>query len=65
MPRMGIEPMQAAAGAEAAVTMDFAENVAMIDCELLHTGSYGIWLRQECHGTAPSIAIWPISVPEA
>ena len=50
MPRMGIEPMQAAAGAEAAVTMDFAENVAMIDCELLHTGSYGIWLRQECHG---------------
>lgn len=50
MPNIGIEPMQAAAGAEAAIMMDCAENVSMIDCELLHTGSYGIWLRQQCHG---------------
>ncbi len=50
MPRMGIEPMQAAAGEEAAIMIDFAENIRMIDCEVVHTGAYGIWLRQACHG---------------
>lgn len=49
MPDNGDEPMQAAAPTEAALMFDFTEDVSLIDCELLHTGGYGIWFRQECH----------------
>lgn len=49
MPRQGDEPMQAAAYKEASMMFDFAENISLIDCEILHTGSYALWFRQECH----------------
>lgn len=49
MPDDGDEPMQAAASTPAAIMFDFTENIALTDCELLHTGAYGIWFRQECH----------------
>lgn len=49
LPDGGEEPMQAAAFTEAAVQMDYAEDCILHDCELLHTGSYAIWLRQGCH----------------
>ena len=49
MPEAGEEPEQAAASSEAAVQLDFAENIQFRDCEFLHTGSYALWMRQECH----------------
>lgn len=48
-PDNGDEPVQAAASTEAAMMFDFTENVSLTDCELLHTGAYGIWFRRECH----------------
>lgn len=48
-PDNGDEPIQAAASTEAAMMFDFVENISLTDCELLHTGAYGIWFRQECH----------------
>ena len=49
MPEKGEEPAQAAAYVKAALTFDFAENINMRNCEVLHTGLYAIWFRQECH----------------
>lgn len=49
MPAGGDEPMQAAATKEAAMMFDFAENVSLVGCEVLHTGAYAIWLKRECH----------------
>lgn len=49
MPEEGEEPEQAAASAEAAVQLDFAEGITFSDCEFLHTGSYAVWLKQACH----------------
>lgn len=49
IPVEGEEPMQAAASTEAAMQFDFSENVTLENCEILHTGAYGIWLGQECH----------------
>lgn len=48
MPASGNEPMQAAAAIEAAVMADYAHRVTFNDCELQHTGAYGIWLRRGC-----------------
>lgn len=49
MPQNGNEPMQAAARIEAGMQFDFAEDIQLVDCELMHTGGYGLWLGQECH----------------
>lgn len=49
IPSEGEEPAQAAANAEAAMQFDFVENIALEDCEMLHTGAYGISFGQECH----------------
>ena len=49
VPFEGEEPMQAAAGTEAAIQFDFAENIIFEDCEMLHTGAYGISFGRECH----------------
>lgn len=49
IPREGEEPMQAAANSEAALQFDFSENVTVEDCEILHTGAYGISFGKECH----------------
>jgi hypothetical protein len=42
------EPMQAAARTEAAVMADGARNIAFENCEVAHTGEYGIWFRAGC-----------------
>ncbi len=42
------EPMQAAARTEAAVMADGAHNITFRDCEVAHTGEYGIWFRAGC-----------------
>ena len=49
MPENGEEPAQAAAFTEAAFLFNFAENISFVDCELMHTGGYGMWLKQECN----------------
>lgn len=48
IPKDGEEPMQAAANSEAAMQFDFVNNVSLVDCEVLHTGAYGISFGQEC-----------------
>jgi len=42
------EPMQAAARTEAAVMADGAHSIAFLDCDVAHTGEYGIWFRADC-----------------
>jgi len=42
------EPMQAAARTEAAIMADGTHAVTFRDCEIAHTGEYGIWLRAGC-----------------
>jgi hypothetical protein len=42
------EPMQAAARAEAAIMADGAHAITFRDCEVAHTGEYGIWFRAGC-----------------
>ncbi len=47
-PARGNEPMQAAAGIEATVMLDFARNVDFVNCDIAHTGLHGIWYRKAC-----------------
>lgn len=42
------EPMQAAARTEAAIMADGAHAVTFRDCDIAHTGEYGIWFRAGC-----------------
>jgi hypothetical protein len=47
-PPDGNEPAQAAAPVDAVVTLDFADNIVFRNCEISHTGTYGIWFRRAC-----------------
>ena len=49
MPPGGNEPMQAAAGIEAAIMLDHGCFIAFDDCEVMHTGGYAFWVRRECN----------------
>ena len=51
-PPGGFEPTQAAAPVEAAVMVDGARRVVFEDCEIAHTGVYGIWFRKGCSDDA-------------
>lgn len=42
------EPSQAAHPVEAAIMADGARGIAIVDCEVRHTGGYGIWFRRGC-----------------
>lgn len=46
-PKQGNDPMQAAAELEASIMVDYAENIVFDNCELAHTGLYGIWFRRQ------------------
>ena len=48
LPPEGCPPVQAAAGIGASVQIDDAENLTLDDCEIAHTGNYGLWLRSGC-----------------
>lgn len=48
MPAYGDEPMQAAAGVEAAIMANYAQGIRFEDCDIQHTGAYGVWLRRGC-----------------
>ncbi|QDV11633.1 hypothetical protein CA51_15030 [Rosistilla oblonga] len=47
-PREGFEPSQAASPIEAAVQIDGAQGIVFADCEIGHTGQYGLWFRKGC-----------------
>jgi len=49
LPAEGYAPFQAAFATEAAVMADGARNVAIVDCEIQHTGDYAAWFRRGCH----------------
>lgn len=47
MPDKGNDPMQAAAHTPAAVVVDLAENIQLLNCTIQHTGAYAVWIRRE------------------
>lgn len=47
-PAAGNEPAQAAAPVGAVITLDYADNIRFFNCEIAHTGTYGIWFRKGC-----------------
>jgi parallel beta-helix repeat protein len=47
-PAAGNEPQQAAASIDAAIMIDFAENIKFENCDIAHTGAHGIWFRERC-----------------
>lgn len=47
-PPEGVGPVQAAADLPAAVSADGARHVRFEDCEIAHTGVYGLWFRKGC-----------------
>lgn len=49
LPGSGFEPAQAASPIEGAVQVDGARHIAFEDCEIGHTGIYGMWFRKGCH----------------
>jgi hypothetical protein len=46
LPKEGFEPYQAAITIDAAIEMNGAQNIKLDNCQLKHTGGYGIWLNQ-------------------
>lgn len=49
MPKHGNDPLQAASTVEASIMVDYAQNIVFENCELAHTGLYGIWFRRQCN----------------
>lgn len=49
MPLHGEEASQAASGVEAGIRMDYARHIRFLNCELLHTGGYALWMARRCH----------------
>ncbi len=47
-PPTGFEPSQAASTIDAVVLLDGARDVTFEDCEIAHTGRYGVWFRKGC-----------------
>lgn len=48
LPRSGYPPYQAAYPIEAAIMADGARDIVIEDCEVGHTGTYGVWFRRGC-----------------
>ncbi len=48
LPRSGYYPFQAAFVTEAAIMADGARNIVIVDCEVGHSATYGVWFRQGC-----------------
>lgn len=45
-PPDGNEPAQAASPVDAVITLDFADNIEFLNCEIAHTGTYAFWFRR-------------------
>ena len=52
MPPEGQGSSQAASEISAAVVADYAQDIVFADCEIEHTGTYGIWFREGCRRCA-------------
>ena len=48
LPPTGSPPLQASAGTGATIQIDAARDVTFENCEIAHTGTYGIWFRRGC-----------------
>ena len=46
LPRSGFEPYQAAISIDAAIELNGAKHIQFNNCEVEHTGGYGLWLNQ-------------------
>ncbi len=46
LPKSGFEPYQAAITIDAAIELNGAKNIDFLNCQLSHTGGYGLWLNQ-------------------
>ncbi|RYX84445.1 right-handed parallel beta-helix repeat-containing protein [bacterium] len=49
LPANGLSDTQAAISIPATVMIDGARRLKLEDCEIAHTGTYGVWLRRGCH----------------
>ena len=47
-PEAGNEPAQAASPVDAVITLDYANNISFVNCEVAHTGTYAFWFRRGC-----------------
>ncbi|MCC5939300.1 MAG: right-handed parallel beta-helix repeat-containing protein [Lunatimonas sp.] len=47
LPKQGNDPLQAAATEDASIMVDYADYIRFENCELAHTGLYGIWFRRQ------------------
>ena len=47
-PDGGFEPSQAASTIDAVILLDGARDFVIEDCEVAHTGRYGVWFRRGC-----------------
>ncbi|MDB6135716.1 MAG: hypothetical protein JWM59_3959 [Verrucomicrobiales bacterium] len=47
-PPDGFNPQQAAASIEGVIQADHAQGITFEDCEIAHTGIYGMWFRRGC-----------------
>ena len=47
-PEAGNEPAQAAATVDAVITLEYANNISFVNCEVTHTGTYAFWFRRGC-----------------
>lgn len=52
MDRQGENPVQAASHTDAAVMVDYADNVRFEDCEIAFTGNNAIWFRTACRNSS-------------
>lgn len=48
IPQAGNEPMQAAASIDAAIMVNYAQNIQFLNCEIAHTGTNAIWFNTAC-----------------
>jgi len=47
-PQDGNEPAQAAAPVDAVISLDYAQNISFVNCEIAHTGTWAFWFRRGC-----------------
>jgi parallel beta-helix repeat protein len=44
----GLDPSQGAAASDASIMISSSKGISFTDCEIAHTGNYGIWFREGC-----------------
>ncbi|MDD7456056.1 MAG: hypothetical protein PUK70_07420 [Bacteroidales bacterium] len=50
----GLDPGQGAAAQDASVMISGSQGISFTDCEVAHTGNYGIWFKEGCEGCSVS-----------